>query len=99
MQGDIKQVRWWQSIRWRLAIGSILVSLLATTLLAIGVIIAVNYYYGVDQRQQLTQIASITAQRIGISYDESGSIAKATNSVLPNTPAQIVKTRTTCCWF
>ena len=88
MQEGLKRVRWWQSIRWRLAIGSILVSLLATTLLAIGVIIAVNYYYGVDQRQQLTQIASITAQRIGISFDESGSITKATNSVLPNTPTQ-----------
>lgn len=65
-----------------------LVSLLATTLLAIGVIFAVNYYYGVDQRQQLTQLASITAQRIGVSFDESGSIAQAVAGVLPNTPTQ-----------
>jgi signal transduction histidine kinase len=82
------RVRWWQSIRWRLALGSILVSLLATTLLAIGVIVAINYYYGADQRQQLMQLDSITAQRIGVSYDESGNIASAVANVLPDTPAE-----------
>ena len=82
------QVRWWQSIRWRMAFWSMLVSLLATTLLAIGVIVAVNYYYGVDQTQRLTQVASITAQRIGVSYIENGTVAKAVASVLPNTPAE-----------
>jgi signal transduction histidine kinase len=87
MQKDLTRVRWWQSIRWRLALGSILVALLATTLLSTGVLIAVNYYYGVDQRQQLIQIASITAQRIGISYDENGKLATAVNNVLPDTAA------------
>ncbi len=87
MQQDLGRVRWWQSIRWRLAFMSILVSLLATTLLSVGVIVAVNYYYGIDQRQQLTQLASITSQRIGISYDQTGRLVTAVNNVLPDTSA------------
>lgn len=82
------RVRWWQSIRWRLAIGSLLVSLLATTLLAISVIVAVNYYYGVDQRQRLTSLASDTAQRIGARYTFRGGLGRAVFEVLPNTPQQ-----------
>lgn len=82
------QVRWWRSIRWRFIFWSLLVSLLATTLLAISVIVAVNYYYSVDETQRLTQLASITAQRIGVSYDTSGSVGAAVTNVLPNTPAE-----------
>ncbi len=83
-----RQVRWWQSIRWRLALGSMLVALLATALLAVIVIAAINYYYGVDLRQRLTNIADNTAQRIGVSYAQSGNLTTAVNSVLPNTPSQ-----------
>ncbi len=82
-----RQVRWWQSIRWRLALGSMLVALLATALLAVIVIAAINYYYGVDLRQRLTNIADNTAQRIGVSYAQSGSLTASVNSVLPNTPS------------
>lgn len=77
------QVPWWRSIRWRLAIGSILVSLVATTLLAIAVLVAVNYYYSVDLRQRLTTYASDTASRLGASYAQNGDLPKAINSVLP----------------
>ncbi len=62
------RVRWWQSIRWRLALGSMLVALLATALLASAVIVAINYYYTVDQRERLSTIGSNTAQRIGTEY-------------------------------
>lgn len=86
--GTEKRVHWWQSIRWRLAVVSILVALLATTLLAIAVIVAINYYYGVDQRQRLTNISDGTAQRVGVSYAQSGSLIKAVNSILPNTATQ-----------
>lgn len=82
------RVPWWRSIRWRLALGSILVSLLATTLLAITVIIAVNYYYGVDVRQRLTTFATNTAERLGASYTQNGTLPKAITSVLPETSAQ-----------
>jgi len=82
------RVRWWQSIRWRLALVSLLVVLLATALLAVTVIIAINYYYGVDLRQRLTTIADSTAQRVGVSYTQSNTLAAAVNSVLPSTPSQ-----------
>lgn len=83
-----RQVHWWQSIRWRLALGSMLVALLATALLASIMIAAINYYYGIDLRQRLTNIADNTAQRIGVSYAQSGSLAAAVNNVLPSTPSQ-----------
>jgi signal transduction histidine kinase len=82
------RVRWWQSIRWRLALGSMLVALLATTLLAVTVIVVINYYYAVDLGQRLTNIADNTAQRIGVSYVQSGNLTAAVNSVLPNTASQ-----------
>jgi len=82
------RVPWWRSIRWRLALGSILVSLLATTLLAITVLIAVNYYYGVDLRQRLNTFASDTAGRLGVSYARNGNLPRAIGSVLPEISAQ-----------
>jgi signal transduction histidine kinase len=82
------RVHWWHSIRWRFALVSILVALLATALLAITLIVAINYYYSVDLRQRLTDIANVTGQRVGVSYAQSRSLIKAVNSVLPNTPAQ-----------
>ncbi len=82
------RVRWWQSIRWRFALVSIMIALLATALLAVIMLIAINYYYGVDLRQRLTTIADNTAQRIGVSYAQNGSIAIAVNHMLPNTPSQ-----------
>ncbi len=82
------RVPWWRSIRWRLALGSILVSLLATTLLAFTVIIAVNYYYGVDVRQRLTTFATDTAGRLGVSYTRNGTLPKAITSVLPEISSQ-----------
>ena len=82
------RVRWWQSIRLRLALGSMLVALLATALLAIGVIIAINYYYTVDQRERLTTIGGDIAQRIGVSYALSGRLTTAVSEALPNTTGQ-----------
>src|ERR1700731_2431070 len=82
------RVPWWRSIRWRLALGSILVSLLATTLLAIAVLIAVNYYYGVDLRQRLTTFATDSASRLGVSYAQNGNLPGAINNVLPEISAQ-----------
>ncbi len=82
------RVRWWQSIRWRFALVSMLLVLLATALLAVSMIAAINYYYGVDLSQRLTNIADNTAQRIGASYAHNGSLAVAVNNVLPPTPSQ-----------
>ncbi len=85
------RVRWWQSIRWRLALGSMLVALLATALLASAVIVAINYYYTVDQRERLSTIGSNTAQRIGMSYALSGRLARAVSEALPDTSGQSIQ--------
>ena len=52
------QTRWWQSIRGRLGLGSALTALLTTTLLALTAMEVINYYYGVDQRNDLAQMAT-----------------------------------------
>ncbi|MGZ3609057.1 MAG: sensor histidine kinase [Ktedonobacteraceae bacterium] len=82
------RVRWWQSIRWRFALVSMLLVLLATALLAVSMIAAINYYYGVDVSQRLTNIAENTAQRIGVSDAQNGTLTAAVQSVLPTTPSQ-----------
>jgi len=81
------RVRWWQSIRWRFALVSMLLVLLATALLAVSMIATINYYYGVDVSQRLTNIAENTAQHIGVSYEQNGSLTTAVDNVLPSTPS------------
>ena len=61
-------MHWWQSIRWRLALGSMLVALLATGLLALAAILAINYYYNVDAKTQLTSLTTHDAQILGENY-------------------------------
>ena len=79
------RIRWRQSIRWRLALGSMLVALLATILLTLSVILAITYYYGVDQRQRLASLASDKAQSIGESYTQSpGNLYQAATNTLPH---------------
>ena len=87
----IVRVRWWQSIRWRFALVSIMIALLATVLLAVIILLAINYYYGIDLRQRLTTIADTTAQRVGLSYAQNGRLPLAVNAVLPNTPSRIAQ--------
>jgi len=78
------RTRWRQSIRWRLALGSILVSLLATVLLALSVILAIIYYYGVDQSNRLDSFAASSAQRIGGVFAQDFSLNKASATIFPN---------------
>src|SRR5260370_38244145 len=85
------RVRWWQSIRWRLALGSMLVALLATALLASAVIVAINYYYTVDLRERLSTIGSNTAQRMGMSYALSERPSRAVSEALPATTGASVQ--------
>ena len=82
------RVRWWQSIRWRFALVSMLLVLLATALLAVSMIAAIDYYYGVDVSQRLTYIAENTAELIGVNYEQSGSLTTAVDNVLPTNPSQ-----------
>ncbi|HEX3641491.1 MAG TPA: hypothetical protein VHV10_09390, partial [Ktedonobacteraceae bacterium] len=52
------QTRWWQSIRGRLGLGSALMALLTTTMLALTAMEVIDYYYGVYQRDDLAQLAT-----------------------------------------
>lgn len=83
-------IHWWRriSIRWRLAIGSMLVALFATTLLALIVIFSTTYYYGVYQRNQLVSVITESAQHIGESYGHTFMLARAAQSTFFNTLVQ-----------
>ncbi len=65
--------RWWQSIRWRLALGSVLLALLTTSLLALTAMAVINYYYGADQKTRLDTYASDKAQNIESIYDSQSN--------------------------
>lgn len=77
------RVHWWQSIRWRLALGSMLVALLATVLLAALMIITVTVSYGGAQRQQLTDLADNTASRIGKNFVHTANLFQASLETVP----------------
>ncbi len=62
------RMRWWQSIRWRLALGSMLIVLLATTILAGAAIFAIAYYYNTEQTQNVHGSTYDEAQKIGEQY-------------------------------
>ncbi len=71
------RIPWWQSIRWRLALGSMLVALLAVTLLALAAVFSVTYYYSVEQRASLDSLAAESAQQIGANYPASKDLSQA----------------------
>ncbi len=76
------RMRWWQSIRWRLALGSVLLSLLATTLLALTAIVAIAYYYGVDQKSRLEALAIDKAQNIGMDFVQTRNLARSATTLI-----------------
>ncbi len=84
------RMRWWQSIRWRLALGSMLVVLLATTILAFSTIVAIIYYYNTDQITSLHSFAADDAQSIGEQYQS----VKLTPTVLNPHPGRLQKSLT-----
>jgi signal transduction histidine kinase len=79
----LTQANWWQSIRWRLALGSMLVALLATFLLAGIMLFIINISYGGDQRQQLTALASDSAYRIGKNFAHTNNLYLASQEAVP----------------
>ncbi len=80
-----QRIRQWQSIRWRLAVGSIVVALLATVLLAFAAIVAIIHYYSIAESTRLANFASESAQRIGLNYKSSNNnLADAATSTFPS---------------
>ncbi len=85
------RMRWWQSIRWRLALGSVLLSLFATSLLALTAIFAITYYYGVDQKDRLKTMAVDKAQNIGMDFIQTKGIVKAAANEIAGASGQGVQ--------
>ena len=77
-------IQWWQSIRGRLGLGSALIALLTTTLLALTAMAAINYYYGVDQRNALSQLATEKALYVDQYFVQNPTQNPKSNSVLFN---------------
>src|SRR5437879_1649048 len=76
------QIRWWQSIRGRLGLGSALLALLTTTMLALTAIAVINYYYEVDQRNNLSQLANEKALYVGKYFAQNPRQNPKSNFVL-----------------
>ena len=77
------RMHWWQSIRWRLALGSVTVVILATAIMALSSILAITHYYSNEQQQNLKQSAVDNAQRIGMHYTPGQNLVTAFNQAFP----------------
>ena len=85
---------WWQSIRWRLALGSVLLALVTTSLLALIVVFVINYYYAIGQQASLGTFANNYAQRISLLYaNNNQNLSLASSSALKNLSAQNQQTQ------
>ncbi len=84
-------IRWWQSIQGRLGLGSALIALLTTTLLALTVMAAINYYYEVDQHNTLSQLATEKALYVDQYFVQNPTQNPKSNSVLFNVAQMALK--------
>ncbi len=71
------RIRWWQSIRWQLALGSTLVALLATGLLALTALLAIISYYSIEQKNSLDTTAISDAHDMSVAYTQYGTFQQA----------------------
>lgn len=58
--------RWWQSIRGRLALGSVLLIFLTTGLLAFTAMLVTYFSYDIDRTRTMDQMAGSMAQQVGL---------------------------------
>jgi signal transduction histidine kinase len=77
------RMHWWQSIRWRLALGSVAVVILATAVMAASAILAIAYYYSSEQQHSLTESVQGTAQSLSENYAKGGTFASAISGTFP----------------
>ncbi|TMC15054.1 MAG: HAMP domain-containing histidine kinase [Chloroflexi bacterium] len=83
------RMRWWHGIRWRLALGSIVMTMVATILLAMTVLVAIIYFYNNDQKSRMSELAMSRAQQLGQSFmnvaadTDSARLARASYTVFP----------------
>lgn len=76
------RMRWWQSIRGRLALGSALLILLTTVMLALTAMLAIFYSYEVDQSKHMSGFAASTAQRMSVDLGQQEALATAARDEL-----------------
>lgn len=77
------RMHWWQSIRWRLALGSVAVVILATAVMAASAILAIAYYYSSEQQHSLAGSVQGTAQSLSENYAKGGTFASAISGTFP----------------
>lgn len=77
------RVHWWQSIRWQLALGSMLIALLATGLLAAILTITITISYSNTQNQQLMELANETTASIGKNFVHTADLFTAAQETVP----------------
>ncbi len=82
------RIRWWQSIRGRMALGSVVLILLTSTVLALSAIVAIFYFYDVDRKDQMDQLATSLAGRIGANEIQTKNVAVSANRVLPHSATE-----------
>ncbi|GHO87989.1 sensor histidine kinase [Dictyobacter formicarum] len=70
------RTRWWNNIRWRLALGSIIAALLSAGLLALTAMLVIGYYYNVDQQSRLSALAQEKAQSVSIVYEHNRALVE-----------------------
>ncbi|GCE19418.1 sensor histidine kinase [Dictyobacter kobayashii] len=75
------RVPWWQNIRWRLALSSMIVALLSAGLLALTAILVIGYYYNVDQQSRLSALAQGKAQSVSIVYEHNRALVEENGGV------------------
>src|SRR5438105_2621185 len=77
------RIRWWQSIRWRLALGSVLISLVATGLLTLAALFAIIRFYDIDQQGRLDTAAANAAQMVSERYTQNHNLVLAAKGAYP----------------
>ncbi|HEV2660948.1 MAG TPA: hypothetical protein VGU68_10120, partial [Ktedonobacteraceae bacterium] len=77
------RMHWWQSIRWRLALGSVAVVILATAVMAASAILAIAYYYSSEQQHSLTESVQGTAQSLSENYAKGSTFVSAISGTFP----------------
>ncbi len=82
------RMHWWQSIRWRLALGSVVLVLLVTVIMAFSAILTIAHYYSNEQEQGLTASAATNASDIGRNYAQNGNL-----SFLANTTKRVLASK------
>src|ERR1019366_8402522 len=88
IEGITMRMHWWQSIRWRLALGLVSIVLLATIIMAVAAILTIAHYYSNEQNLGLAASADTSADDIGRNYAQHGVLSFPTGIRRPGLPSK-----------